>query len=299
MFLDHRWVLFGAIRNDPSRENQPRYPYLRIIDPTNCTCATTLELDKSVVEHASICSTINITIGSGASHEEGSLTRSGGIPFALDTSRGIITANVHLRNPNILNLPRFESHVFVLDIEETLAKVHSPWDLEECYIKWKSLSPSTAVFSYSSPGSDQYRIFTRHSYAAGFFYASPIQPLVPEVPEGSRCFYIYDFNPYRQTSNQLPGTVLEDPDPETGYLESASEITREFIGGLDCWRMRFDLPAAEDDVMKCHVALTDGGVVLFEVCCLVLWSYEWLTLMYVFGQLSDTEEESITIFSMW
>ena len=41
------------------------------------------------------------------------------------------------------------------------------------------------------------------------------------------------------------------------------------IGGLSCWRMRFDLPAAEEGIKNCHVALTDSGVVSFEVCHLV------------------------------
>jgi hypothetical protein len=77
----------------------------------------------------------------------------------------------------------------------------------------------------------------------------------------------------------LPGVVLKDPDPEVGYLKSASEITREVIGGLNCWSMRFDLPAAEEDIKKCHVALTDGGVVLFEVFCLAPCFSKWLILM--------------------
>lgn len=131
-----------------------------------------------------------------------------------------------------------------------------------------------ALFSYSSGHEDRYRLFSRHSYVSGFRYASPIQPLAPEVPMGPRCFFVYDFNPHGEPSDSLPGAGAEDPHPETDFPRSASEITREVVGGLNCWRMRFDLPVAEEDVQKCHVALTDGGVVLFEVRCLLSRSLE-------------------------
>lgn len=268
MFLDHRWVLFGAIRNDPNQDADRLYhPYLEIIDPTNPTCATTLELDNNVVKHSSARSSVDISVGSGACHEDGFLTGSGGMPFFPDAARGIITADVYLYHHGIFEddnstLPRFESYVFVLDIEDILAKVPLPSNPERCYIEWKELFPSAAMFAYFSVDDDRYRIFSRHSYVAGFRYASPIQPLVPENPKGPRCFFIYDFNPHRETPDQLPGAS----DPETGYAKGASEMTREVIGGLSCWRTRFDLPTAEEDIKKCHIALTDAGVVLFEVC---------------------------------
>jgi len=273
VFLDHRWVLFGAIRNDPNKDpNRLRQPYLEIIDPTNPASVTTLELDKSVVEHTSSHSTVDISVGSGAGHEEGLLTGDSGMPFVSDTSRGVITADVYLYLRD--GLRQFESYVFVMDIENVLAKAPSPSGPGQRCIEWKDLSPSAAMFSYSSVDDDPYRIFSRHSYVSGFRYASPIQPLVPEDPKSPRSFFVYDFNPHRETSGSLPGAALEDPDPGTGYRKGASEITREVIGGLSCWRMRFDLPAAEEDIKKCHVALTDGGIILFEVCCLMFCSSE-------------------------
>ena len=195
------------------------------------------------------------------------------MPFAPDTSRGIITANVYLyhRDSEAENQdgPWFESHVFILDSENMLAKIRLPSNAERSYIEWKDLSLSTGIFSYSAVGNDRYRIFSRHSYVVGFFYASPIQPLVPEDPDGPRCFFAYDFNPHRETSDPLPGG---DPDPKPRYSQHTSEIIREVIGGFSCWRMRFDLPAAEESLRKCHVALTDGRVVLFEVCLMVFSS---------------------------
>lgn len=74
MFLDHCWVICGVIRNDPSREAEQLcylYPEI-VINPTNPTCATALELDKSVMGCASTHSTVNISVGSGTAHEEGS-----------------------------------------------------------------------------------------------------------------------------------------------------------------------------------------------------------------------------------
>ena len=266
VFLDRRCILFGAIRNDSNQYVGPRrQPYLEIIDSTNPAGVTYLELDKNALRHTSLESTIDISVGSGAGHEEASPVGIGDMPFVSDTSRGIITADVYLYHGGTHNFPRFESYVFVVDIEDTLTKIPSPSDPEQCYIEWEDLRSSTAVFSYSTADRDQYRIFSRHSYVSGFRYASPIQPLVPEVPEGRRCFFVYDFNPHRETSGSIPGSLFEDPDPEVGYPRSASEITREVVGGLNCWRMRFDLPAAEEGIQKCHVALTDGGVVLFEV----------------------------------
>jgi len=184
----------------------------------------------------------------------------------------VITADVYLYLRD--GLRQFESYVFVMDIENVLAKAPSPSGPGQRFIEWKDLSPSAAMFSYSSLDDDPYRIFSRHSYVSGFRYASPIQPLVPEDPKSPRSFFVYDFNPHRETSGSLPGAALENPDPGTGYRKGAGEITREVIGGLSCWRMRFDLPAAEEDIKKCHVALTDGGIILFEVCCLMFCSSE-------------------------
>ena len=267
-------MLFGAIRSDPNENaNRPHYPYLEIIDPTDPTHATTLQLDASVVKHMSVYSSVDISVGGGAGHEEGFITGGGGMPFVPDTSRGIITADVYLYHRDSeaesQDGPWFESHVFILDSEDMLAKIPSPSNAERSYIEWKDLSLSTGIFSYSAVGNDRYRIFSRHSYVVGFFYASPVQPLVPEDPEGPRCFFVYDFNPYRETSDALPGG---DPDPKPRYSQHTSEITREVVGGFSCWRMRFDLPPAEESLRKCHIALTDGGVVLFEVCLMVFSS---------------------------
>ena len=79
----------------------------------------------------------------------------------------------------------------------------------------------------------------------------------------------------------LSGTVLEDHGPETGYLKGVNEIIKEVIDWWNCWRVRFNIPAAEEDVKKHYVALADSGVLLFEVCCLVLYSSEWFDT-YVF-----------------
>lgn len=265
-------MLFGAVRNDPYKDADRRdHPYLEIIDPTDPARSTTLQLDTGVVKHRSYYSSVDISVGGGVGREEAFLIGSGGMPFAPDTSRGIITADVYLyhRDPEDEHQdgPQFESYVFILDSEDMLAKTPSPSNPGQCYVEWKDLSLSAATFSYSAVN-DRYRIFSRHSYVIGFCYASPIQPLAPEDPEGPRCFFVYDFNPYRETSDLLPSG---GPDPKTNYLRNASEITREVIGGLSCWRMRFDLPAAKESVRRCHVALTDGGVVLFEVCYLMLF----------------------------
>ena len=67
------------------------------------------------------------------------------------------------------------SYVPILDFKETFTKVPLPLDLEQCCIdiEWKDLSPTAAIFSCSSLGNDQYKIFSRHLYVAGFFYALP------------------------------------------------------------------------------------------------------------------------------
>ena len=274
VFLDHRCILFGAIRNDPNQDvGRRRQPYLEIVDSTSPARVTYLELDETALRHTSLRSTVDISVGSGAAHEEASPVGSGGMPFVSDTSRGIITADVYLHHRDDNNLPRFESYVFVVDIEDMLARAPSSSDPGH-YTEWDDLRSSTATFSYSTTYQDRYRIFSRHSYVSGFRYASPIQPLDPEVPEGRRCFFVYDFNPYREGSDSLPGAAYEAPDFETGYPQSASEITREVVGGLSCWRTRFDLPAAEEDIRKCHVVLTNGGVVLFEVR-LPCYPLEW------------------------
>ena len=299
VFLDHRCILFGAICNDPNQYmGRRRQPYLEIVDSTNPAGVTYLELDKSALRHTSPHSTIDISVGSGAAHEEASPVGSGGMPFVSDTSRGIITADVYLHHRDG-DLLWFESYVFVVDIEDILAKAPSPSDPGHCVV-WEDLRSSTAMFSYSTTtDQDRYRIFSRHSYVSGFRYASPIQPLDPEDQEGRRCFFVYDFNPYRESSpDSLPGVATEAPDFETGYPRSASEITREVVGGLSCWRTRFDLPAAGEDIWKCHVVLTNSGVVLFEVR-LLYYSLEWFSSHGCSSQLSGLGEESITVFSMW
>ena len=278
VFLDHRWILFGAIRND-SNQNADRQcqPYLQIMDSAESTNVTVLELDKSVVKHTLSHSIVDISVGTGAGHEEGSLMGDMGMPFIPDTTRGIITADVYLYHPDIVegdDLPQFESYVFVMDIENLLVKVPSSPNPEQRYVEWRDSCLSAAVFSYSSVDPDQYRLFSRHSYVSGFRYASPIQPLAPGDPSGPRCFFVYDFNPYREASDSFPGVMAEDPHPDMVYPGSASEMTREVVGGLSCWRARFDLPPAERSVEKCHIALADGGVVLFEVRCLLLYSLE-------------------------
>jgi len=97
VFLDHRWMLFGAIRNELGQEaDQLHYPYLEIIGLTDRTCTTTLELNRCVVTRASTRSTVDIGAGSGAGHDGGSLTDSEGMPFTLDASRGIITVDIYL-----------------------------------------------------------------------------------------------------------------------------------------------------------------------------------------------------------
>ena len=272
IFLDNRWVLFGAIPSGPTRgADLVGYPFLEIIDPTCPTYATRLELDKSVLRHTSAYTTVDISVGSPTSFEGSTLTGDGGMPFVSEVSRGIISADVYCCHRNaeeVNNLPFCEAFVFILNTEDLLSKVPSPSNLEQRYLKWKDLSSSAATFSYASMDEDdRYRIFSRQSYVAGFRYVSPIQPLYPEDPMGPRCFFVYDFNPHRRTPGPLPGAIPEGSDSETGFHKSASEITREVVGGLGCWRMRFDLPAAGGDVQQCHVALTDGGVVLFEVRC--------------------------------
>lgn len=119
-------MLFGAIRYDPNQGvNDQRQPYLEIIDPTMPSVVTTLELDKSVM-NASTDSTVDISMGSGAGHEAGSLTGSGGIPFVSDPSRGIISVDIYLYHPNSRGGERFEAYIFVMDIEDMLTKVPSP-----------------------------------------------------------------------------------------------------------------------------------------------------------------------------
>jgi hypothetical protein len=281
VFLDHRWVLFGALVNGPDGdlEHECR-PYLEIADPTNPACTTKLELDRDFSKHPWTHSTVDISVGSGVCHEDNPATGNGEMPFVSDTSRGVISADVycyHREAAERNDLPLFESFVFILDIEDVLSKTPSPQSLEQRSVEWKDLSPSLPMFSYASPAGDPYRIFSRHSYATGFRYASPIQPLDPENPNGPRCFFVYDFNPLREASDTLAGATSEDPpDPEASYPKRASEITREVVGGLNCWKMRFDLPVAQKDIEKCHVAMTDGGVVLFEVRCFGITFCVWL-----------------------
>ena len=270
MFLDHRWVLFGASPDGPTRDaDLAGYPFLEIIDPTCPTYTTRLELDKSVLRRTSAYANVEISVGGSEGFEGSTLTRVGDIPFASEVSRGIISAVVYCcnRDPGGIDNPPFgEAFVFILNVEDILSKVPSPPNLEQYHLKWEDLSPSAATFSYASMDEDdRYMISSKHSCVTGFRYISPIQPLYPEDPMGPRRFFVYDFNPHRGTSGPLPGAVPEDLDPETGYNKSASEITREVVGGLGCWKMRFDLPAAGGDIQQCHVGLADGGFLLFEV----------------------------------
>jgi hypothetical protein len=304
VFLDRRWVLFGALCNDPDQDTDRLYhPYLEIMDPTDPIHSTILELDDGAVKHASTDCMVDISLGSGMGHEESPPIGNGGMPFISDTSRGIISADVCCCNhdtggPN--DIPRYESRVFVLYIEDVLSKVPSPPNPEQHCVEWKDLSPSAGMFSYASMHDDRYRIFSRHSYVTAFRYASPIRPLDPEDSTGRRCFFVYDFNPHRETLDPLPGAALSTPDPATGYPKRADEIVREVVGGLSCWRMRFGLPAPAEDIDKCHVALTDGGVVLFEVRYRLKSFSEWFDSDAVsFEQLSASGEESLTVFSMW
>ena len=287
MFLDRRWVLFGAIRNHPEVDlDRMHHPFLEIVDPTSPSHTTKLELEKSVVKHGSAYTTVDISVGSPANCEGSSLTRDGGVSFVSGNCRGLLSADVYCchRNPWEVGSPRYEARVSILNIEDVLSMAPSPSDPEQRYIEWKDLASSVAMFSYTSTdGDDRYRIFSRHSYVAGFRYVSPIQPLHLELPMGPRCFFVYDFNPHRGTSDPLPRAAPEDTDPETGHHKCASEITREVVGGLSCWKMKFDLPAAGEDVEKCHVGLTDGGIVLFEVRCLISFCGWFDSDVCVFG----------------
>lgn len=294
-------MLFGAIPSDlGTNADHPRHPYLEIIDPITPTHAIRLELDNNPAKHTSAYSTVDISIRNGASHEESSSAGNGGMPFTLDPSRGVISAYTYCYNCDRehIDLPWYESHVFVLDIGDIVSKILPLSNPEKRYIEWKDLAPYAAVFSDASVGNDRYRIFSRHAYMAGFRYVSPIQPLDPKDLAGPRCFFVYDFNPCREASNYRPGAGLEDPDPETGYPKGASEIVREVVGGLGCWKMRFDLPAVGEDVEKCYVALTTGGFVLFEVRRLAS-SLERFDSDLYFLKSNTLEEETITVFSMW
>lgn len=270
MFLDHRWVLFSGIRRDSNRATDGTYhPYLEIIDPIDNSGSTILELDKPVFTRISENPTVHIRLSNGGGHEKGFVAENEDMPFVLDASRGIISAEVCWQSPDAQH---FELHVFVLEIESVLSKVPSPPGLERRYIEWKDISPSTAVFSYDSRLAGQSAILSRYSYVAGFRYVSPTQLLYPNNPMSPRCFFVYDFNPLREAPDPLAGTTPEDSNSEMGYQRSASEVTRDVVGGLSCWRMRFDLPVAEADLDRCQVALMDGGPVLFEVGHLTILS---------------------------
>lgn len=60
--------------------------------------------------------------------------------------------------------------------------------------------------------------------------------------------------------------------------------------------MRFDLPAAEEGVEKCHVTLADGKVTLSEVRCFLSRSSGQFDAYMGFWQLNDRGEELITIY---
>jgi hypothetical protein len=274
LFLDHRWVLFGGIRSDPNPDADFHYyPYLEITDPLiGRACSTTLDLDKSVLKHTSKHSIVHTRVCSGADYEKGSLAEKEDMPFVSDATRGVIGAELYWHTPGAQQVQYFESSVFVLDVKALLSNVPSSLGLGQRHVQWKDLSPSTAVFSYGAGRYVQHRILLRYSYVAGFRYVSPTQPIDPKNLTGPRCFFVYDFNPHRETPGPLLGATPEGPDPETGYPKRASEITREVVGGLSCWKMRFDLPAAEEGLDESHIALVDGGVVLFQVRCLTIFS---------------------------
>lgn len=287
-------MLFGGIRRDPDPEADCLYyPYLKIIDPTSRTCSTTLALDKSVFNDATKYSTINIRVRSGAGLADCSLAENEGIPFVSGASRGIICAEVYWQSPRTQRARRSLANVFVLDIEEMLSKVPSALNLRRHRVKWKDLSSSTAVLSYGPAHTGLYRVPSGCSCVAGFRYASPTQLLDPKNPMGPRCFFVYDFNPHRGTPDILTSAAPRDPDLELDYEESASEITREVVGGLSCWKTRFDLPAAGEDHKGCPVALTDGGFVLLEVRCLAVFP-GWFNI-----HLCSLEKDSITVFSIY
>ena len=266
-------MLFGGVRCDPDADTGCHYPpYLEITDPlTGHACSTTLELDKSVLQHTSEYTTVHIRVCSGANYEKGSPAEKEDMSFVSDASRGIIVAEVYWHTPGSQQVQYFQSSVFVLDVEGLFSKVPSSSDLEKRHVQWNELSLSAAIFSYHVGPYPRHRILLRYSYTAGFRYVSPTQPLDSNDLTGPRCFFVYDFNPHRETSGPL---TLEDPDLETGYQRSANEITREVVGGLSCWKMRFDLPAAGEGLDECHVALMDDAVVFFEVRCFSNFSLE-------------------------
>ena len=146
-----------------------------------------------------------------------------------DTLRGIMSACVYLHHRHSREGEdpfRFEAHVFIVDIEDVLAKVPSSNPDQRC-MERKGLRSSTAMFSYHFGGTDKYMIFSRQTYVSGFRYTSPIQSLVPEDPKSLRCFFICDFNPHRESPDPFPSTAIEVHDPEMNYPRSASEITDE------------------------------------------------------------------------
>lgn len=274
-------MLFGGVGLGPGPEGagRPRYPYLEIVDPTSGTRYTTMSLNKSVFRGATMYSTFNVRVQSGAGLGNCSPTENERIPFVSDPSRGIICAEVYCYTEE---KPCSGSHEFVLDIEDMLSNVPSPLNPRRRHVKWKDLSSSTAVFSYGSRRAnpditeryrvdDLRRLQSGFSCVAGFRYASQTQPIDPNNQTGLWCFFVYDFNPHRGSPDLPPGDTLQDPDPKWGYIKSASEITREVVGGLSRWKMRFDLTPGEN-FEGCEVTLTDHGVVLFNVRCLTIFS---------------------------
>ena len=284
-------MLFGGIRRDSNLDADcHHHPYLEIIDPTNGTCSTSLELDDSIFKHAPKRSKAFIRVRSGTGYEgEGKE----GMAFVSDASRGLIGTEVYWLSPC-----SFRLSVLIIDVEGLLSNVPSSSDLEQRHVQWKDLSPSAAIFSYDSRRIALHNLLAAYPYVSGFRYISPIQPLAPKNLMDPRYFFVYDFNPHREAPDSLPGVLPEEPDPETGYPKVASEITREVVGGLSCWRMRFDLPAAGEEIGERRVALMDGGVVLFEVRCFTIVS-ESIDVHMRLLKLHRPGEESITVFSIW
>ena len=214
---------------------------------------------------------VDIGIVSGGGYEGSSPTENQGIPFVPDASRGILSVDVYYYHNSTLegtaHVTRYGTSVFILKVEDILSKIPSQSNLERCRVGWEESFPHGETFRHAfmdraNPFRASLRV--RHSHVAGFRYVSPIQPLDPKEPTGPRCFFVYDFNPHRKAADPAPGS---GPSHETRYPRCASEITREVVGGLGCWKARFDLPAAGAE--KRYVALANGGVVVFEVCHIV------------------------------
>ena len=186
LFLDHRWVLFGGIHHDLNPDDDCLYrPYLEITDPTDGTCSTTLELEKSTIQHPSGYTAPKIRLRSGVGLEQGPFDEKEGMPFVSDAARGIIGAEVYW---SALDTRGIRLSVFVLDIEGLFSKLPSPSDLQQRHVRWKDVSPSVAIFSHDSQQNFLRARSSRYPYVAGFRCASQPQLLDSNNPAGPRCF---------------------------------------------------------------------------------------------------------------